>query len=156
MVKDYATRIARLLIVGGLALTLAACVERVRSHGYVPPDEDLDQITVGVDSRDTVGEVLGAPSTSGITDDSGYYYIRSLVRHVGPTQPKVVEREIVAITFDDAGIVSNIERYGLQDGSAVVLSRRVTTNESGGNGILAQLLRNIGSFGPSLENSLGN
>jgi len=155
MVKDYAARIARLLVICGLALTLAACVERIRAHGYVPPEEDLEQITVGVDSRDTVGEILGAPSTSGITDDSGYYYVRSLVRHLGPTEPTVIEREVVAITFDDAGIVSNIERYGLQDGRAVVLSRRVTTNESGGNGILAQLLRNIGNFGPSVASGFG-
>ncbi|EAQ03443.1 lipoprotein, SmpA/OmlA family protein [Pseudooceanicola batsensis HTCC2597] len=131
----------------GLAmLSLAACVERMRAHGYVPEEEDLQQITVGVDTRDTVAEVLGAPSTSGVTDDSGYFYVRSTFRHLGPTQPKVVEREIVAVTFDDTGTVRNIERYGLEDGRAVVLSRRVTTNDSGGSGILAQLLRNIGNF----------
>lgn len=149
LVKVYAGRITRTLAVGCLVLTLAACVERMRSHGYVPEAEDLDQITVGVDTKETVAEVLGAPSTAGITDDSGYYYVRSLVRHLGPTNPKVVEREVVAVTFDDAGVVQNIERYGLEDGRAVVLARRVTTNETGGNGILAQLLRNIGNFNPA-------
>ncbi|WP_407493267.1 outer membrane protein assembly factor BamE [Pseudooceanicola sp. MF1-13] len=154
MAKITAAKIAQLLLVGGLVLTLAACVERIRSHGYVPPEDDLDQITVGVDTRDTVTEVLGAPTTSGLTDDSGFYYVRSLVRHIGPIEPKVIEREIVAVTFDDGGIVQNIERFGLEQGRAVVISRRVTTNETGGNGILQQLLRNIGSFGPSVGDSL--
>ncbi len=139
-------RIGRALIAGCLVLSLAACVERIRAHGYVPEADDLDQITVGVDTRDTVAEVLGAPSTAGVTDDSGYYYVRTMVRHVGALEPKVVDREVVAVTFDDGGVVQNIERYGLEDGRAVVLSRRVTDNKTEGNGIIAQLLRNLGNF----------
>lgn len=139
-------RLIRAVVAGCVMLSLAACVERMRAHGYVPEEADLEQITVGVDTRDTVAEVLGAPSTSGVTDDSGFYYVRSLVRHLGPTQPKVVEREVVAVTFDAVGVVQNIERYGLEDGRPIVLSRRVTENDSGGAGIIAQLLRNIGNF----------
>ncbi len=136
-------------LLGLAVVSLAACVERIRAHGYVPDEEDLTQITVGVDTRDTVNDVLGAPSTSGVADSSGYYYVRSSFRHFGPLAPRVVEREIVAITFDDSGVVQNIERYGLEDGRAVVLSRRVTDIESSNTGILRQLLRNIGNFGPS-------
>ncbi|WP_375173062.1 outer membrane protein assembly factor BamE [Pseudooceanicola sp.] len=142
-------RAARMALLGLAVVSLAACVERIRAHGYVPDEEDLTQITVGVDTRDTVNDVLGAPSTSGVADSSGYYYVRSSFRHFGPLAPRVVEREIVAITFDDSGVVQNIERYGLEDGRAVVLSRRVTDIESSNTGILRQLLRNIGNFGPS-------
>lgn len=143
-------RAGRMAILGLAIVSLAACVERIRTHGYVPDEEDLTQITVGVDTRDTVSEVLGAPSTSGIVDDSGFYYVRSAFRHVGPTEPRVIEREVVAISFDESGVVTNVERYGLEDGRAVVLSRRVTDNRDGGNGLLQQLLRNIGNFGPSV------
>jgi len=139
-------RAVRMAVFGLAVVSLAACVERMRAHGYVPDEEDLSLITVGVDTRDTVGDVLGAPSTSGIVDDSGYYYVRSTFRHLGPTAPKVVQREIVAISFDTDGVVTNIERFGLEDGRAVVLSRRVTDSQDGGQGILAQLLRNIGQF----------
>ena len=143
------TGVVRMAVLGLALASVAACVERIRAHGYVPEEQDLQQITVGVDTRDTVAEVLGAPSTSGVADDSGYYYVRSKFRHIGPTEPKVIEREIVAVTFDDKGVVRNIERYGLEDGRAIVLSRRVTTSEDGGNGLLRQLLGNIGRFDPS-------
>ncbi len=129
-------------------LVLGGCSERIRSHGYVPLEEDLEQITVGVDTRDTVAEVLGAPSTSGMTDASGYYYVRSQVRHYLYLEPKVIDREVVAVTFDEAGVVQNIERFGLEQGRTVVLSRRVTTNETGNTGLAAQLLRNITNFNP--------
>ena len=43
-------------------------------------------------------------------------------------------REIVAITFDDSGVVRNIERFGLEDGNVVALSRRVTDSNVQGVG----------------------
>ncbi|MGI3167700.1 outer membrane protein assembly factor BamE [Pseudooceanicola sp. C21-150M6] len=129
-------------------LALAGCSERIRSHGYVPQDDDLEQITVGVDTRDTVTDILGSPSTSGMSDDSGLYYVRSRVRHYLYLEPKVIDREVVAVSFDPDGVVSNVERFGLEDGRPVVLSRRVTTNEAGNNGLVAQLLRNIQNFNP--------
>ena len=148
----WTRRTARAVRMAGLGLAmvaLTACAEQIRSHGYVPEEADLAQITVGVDTRDTVAQVLGNPSTAGIVDSSGFYYVRSTFRHFGPTAPKVIEREIVAITFDDNGVVSNIERYGLEDGRAVVLSRRVTEHTDGKNGLLRQLLRNVGQFDTS-------
>ena len=146
-VMVFATSLLALL---GVALfALAACAERIRNHGYVPSDDDLSQITVGVDTRDTVEEVLGAPSTSGVADASGFYYVRSQFRHFAYLEPKEINRELVAVTFDGDGVVQNIERYGLEDGQTVVLSRRVTTNEGDGDGILQQLLRSLGNFVPS-------
>lgn len=141
-------RAARMAVFGLAMVSLAACVERIRTHGYVPQDEDLSQITVGVDTRDTVTEVLGAPSTSGVVNEGGFYYVRSTFRHIGPTEPKVINREILAVTFDGDGVVQNIERFGLEDGRAVVLSRRVTDNQDN-NGFLRQLIRNIGNFSPT-------
>lgn len=140
-------RSARMVLLGLAVVSVTACVERTRSHGYVPKDDDLSAITVGVDTRDTVSEVLGAPSTSGVVDESGYYYVRSTFRHLGPIEPKVIEREIVAVSFDPDGVVTNIQRYGLEDGRPVVLSRRVTDNEDGVS-LIRQLLGNIGSIGP--------
>ncbi|MGR3551459.1 outer membrane protein assembly factor BamE [Pseudooceanicola sp.] len=141
-----ATRTVRTAVLGLAILALAACVERIRSHGYVPDEEALSQITVGVDTRDTVTEVLGAPSTSGVVNEGGYYYVRSLIRHTGPTDPKVVEREVVAVSFDPEGVVQNIERYGLQDGREVMLSRRVTDNVDQSNGLIRQLLGSLGNL----------
>ena len=41
-------------------LAAAACTPVYKNHGYIPPAEDLAQIKVGVDTRDTVTETIGA------------------------------------------------------------------------------------------------
>lgn len=132
-----------------LVLGLSACAATYRNHGYVPSDDELSEIVVGVDTRDSVEDVIGEPSAAGILDSSGYYYVKSRVRHFGALRPKEVEREVLAISFDDSGTVQNIERFSLADGKIVPLSRRVTESSVSDNSFLRQLLGSIGRFNPA-------
>lgn len=141
-------RIAAFLLFGLVFMGLSACAATYRDHGYVPTDDDLAEIVVGVDSRETVEDVVGVPSTAGVLDQSGYYYVKSRVRHLGALRPKEIEREVLAISFSEAGIVQNIERFSLADGRIVPLSRRVTESSVNDNTFLRQLLSNIGRFAP--------
>lgn len=128
-----------------LCASLAACTATFRNHGYVPLEEDLSQIAVGVDTRDTVAERVGTPSSSGVLSDSGYYYVQSRVKHFAWQKPQVIDRQVVAVSFTKAGIVENIGRYTLQDGQVVPLARRFTRN---GQDIsfIRKLLANLGNF----------
>ncbi|WP_372885333.1 outer membrane protein assembly factor BamE [Shimia sp.] len=136
--------------VGACLLLAVACTAQIRNHGYVPLPEDLEKITVGVDTRDSVIDAVGSPSASGVLDESGYYYVRTQVRHFGASKPKVVSRRMVAITFDGRGLVRNVEEYALEDGKVVPLTRRVTDNDIQTISILHQLLKGIGNFSPDL------
>ncbi|MDX1742794.1 MAG: outer membrane protein assembly factor BamE [Ruegeria sp.] len=140
---------SKTLVFAACLAAASACTPVFKNHGYIPPPEDLAEITVGVDTRDSVVEAVGAPSSSGVVRDSGYYYVRSRVRHYGPKKPEVVSRELVAISFDDSGVVRNIERFGLEDGIVVQLDRRVTESTIQGQGFIRQLLGNIGNFNPA-------
>ncbi len=127
-------------------IAVAGCVAQYRLHGYTPSDDDLANILVGVDTRDTVAEVIGTPTTSGVARSDAYYYVSKNVRSYGMREPEIVDRQIVAIRFDEAGVVSSIERYTLQDGKVVPLSRRVTGNNANDVPFLTQLFGNIGGL----------
>lgn len=134
------------------ASMLTACTAQYRNHGYVPPEEDLQQIVPGVDTRGTVEELVGVPTTSGVLSDSAFYYVGSTVKHFGPRKPEVIDRQVLVISFDEAEVVKNIELFGLEDGMVVPITSRVT--ESGSNiGLIRKLFGNIGQF--SAENLLG-
>lgn len=139
----------RIAILGIAVLSLSACVARYRNHGYVPSEAELAEIIVGVDTRDSVIETVGPPSSGGVLNDSGFYYIATKMRHYGARKPKPVERHLVAVTFDTAGVVRNIERFGLEDGQVISLERRVTSSGVIDKTFLRQLLGNIGRFDPS-------
>ena len=135
-------------IAGLTVLALVACTPLVRTYGYVPTEEDLSEIIVGVDTRDTVADVIGAPTSSGVLRESGYYYVAQTKETVGARAPRVIEREVVAISFDQAGVVTNIERFGLEDGNVVALTRRVTDSNVQGVSFLRQLLGGLGQLAP--------
>ncbi|GGH56302.1 outer membrane protein assembly factor BamE [Frigidibacter albus] len=124
---------------------LAACQPIYRSHGYVPSDSDLAMLVVGQDTRDTVGDFIGRPSSAGVLEDGGWYYVGSRWRELGLRKPQEISREVVAISFNEGGVVQNIERFGLEDGRVVTLSRRVTDSNIKGVTFLGQLLGSIGN-----------
>lgn len=132
-----------------LCILGAGCSAQYRNHGYVPSEEELAEVVIGVDTKDSVAETLGAPTAGGVLEDGGFYYVRSRVRTIGPSRPTEISRELVAVTFDNNGIVSNVERFGLEDGQVVVLSRRVTDNGLNNISFIRQLLGNLGSIDPN-------
>lgn len=141
IVRQIARNLWLVLALGALA----ACQPIYRSHGYVPSDSDLAMLVVGQDTRDTVGDFIGRPSSAGVLEDGGWYYVGSRWREVGWRKPQEIDREVVAISFDEGGVVRNIERFGLQDGRVVTLSRRVTDSNIKGVTFLGQLLGSIGN-----------
>ncbi len=136
----------RASVMAVILLSLTACSATFRNHGYVPTDRDLQDIVVGVDTRGSVETLVGQPTTGGVLDDSGWYYVRSRFKTVAYFEPEEIEREVVAITFTEEGIVRNIERFGIEDGRVIRLSRRVTDSNTQGVGFLRQALGNLGRF----------
>ncbi len=136
----------RLGVLGLCLAAIAACSPVYRNHGYVPRDEDLALVSVGVDTRDSVGNKVGRPSSSGVLSGAAWYYVGSRWKHVGLRAPQEIERQVVAVSFDDNDRVENVERFGLEKGQVVALSRRVTDSNIKGVGFIRQLLGNIGRF----------
>jgi len=136
------------LWLAALALTaLAACQPQMRFHGYAPSETDLAQIVLGRDTRETVARAIGRPGMGGVLEGSDWYYVQSDWRHDSWRAPVEVRRELVAVSFDAAGRVSNIQRFGLADGQVVRLSTRVT-DMGPQPSLLSQVLGVLGQFTP--------
>lgn len=135
----------RMLVIAVLlAFGLTACSATYTNHGYTPPAEDLANILPGLDTRESVEETIGQPSAAGLMEENIWFYVASRQRHFTYHAAEVVEREIVAISFDDRGVVENIREMGLEDGQIVHFSRRVTETNIQEVTFLRQLARNFG------------
>ena len=144
MTTIHIGRMLRRVSLIGAVIVAAACSPIIRNHGYIPLSEDLALLQIGVDTRESVIAAVGPPTAGGVLDGSGMYYVSSKFRHLGAIAPQEIEREVLAISFDAAGVVTNIERFGLEDGNVVVLSRRVTDTGVRDSTFVRQLLGSLG------------
>ncbi|MFD1341738.1 outer membrane protein assembly factor BamE [Litorisediminicola beolgyonensis] len=140
-------RFGRVAALGAaLVLALGACAPRIHTYGYIPPAEEVSQIVPGIDTRATVEDVLGPPSATGVSGSGSYYYVGSTTSTLAFFAPRVIEREVIAVSFDGADVVQDITRYGLEDGRVVALSPRITETSDGEISFIRKLFGNIGGL----------
>ncbi|MGZ9812436.1 outer membrane protein assembly factor BamE [Pseudoroseicyclus sp. H15] len=125
-------------------MLLSACVAQYRDHGFVPSAEAFSTVTIGQDTRESIAERIGTPTTGGVIRGGSYYYVSSRFRHYGLLEPQEVHREVLALDFDSAGVLRNIERLALEDGRVIELDRRVTDDNLSDVSFLTQLVGGIG------------
>lgn len=152
--NGFAAKAKNTLVITACTLVFAGCSATYKYHGYAPSDDELADVIIGADTRETVEEIIGKPSSAGVLEDGNWYYVSTKMRHYTYNAPKAVDRQLVAVSFDASGVVTNIERFGLEDGRVVTLSRRVTDLPVKGPSALSQILGNIGNL--DLTQALGD
>lgn len=129
------------------ALLLAAGCNPVRkTHGYVPREGQLSELQIGSDSKAEVAGKIGRPTSVGTFDDDEWYYISRQTEARAFLEPKVLSQEVVVVAFDEKGVATAVDRYGLEDGRVVNLVTRTTPTRGKRLTFLQQLLGNIGRF----------
>jgi len=127
--------------VAGTALVACAPVENQR--GYVPDQQALSSIQVGMDSKDTVSKKLGDPSTSATFGNDTWYYISAHVVQNAFFAPRPTERNVVAVSFNTEGKVADVHKYSLSDGKVVDFVSRETPSRGRELSLLQQIFNAV-------------
>ena len=141
----------RLILASALPVALAACGQSIDVRGNLPEAEELSKISPGVHSRTDVASLLGSPSTISTFRDDKWYYIGQKSTQFAFFAPEVLERKIIEISFDPAGIVADSKVYTLEDGQEIDPVERITPTEGREITFFQQLLGNIGKFNTKSE-----
>ena len=134
----------RIIILVAINMFLLSCSQNIQNHGHVPLASELKLIKVGFDTKKSVQELIGRPSTTGVLQNKSWYYVSNTMKHYAWKEVKEIKRTIVAIRFSESGVVENIEQFGLVDGQDIKISSRVTGTKVKDSTFLLQLM---GSFG---------
>lgn len=140
--------IAAILAVG----VTAACETVTEVRGFVPDDESLSKIQVGLQSKRDVADMLGTPSTTALFGEETWLYISRKTTTTAFFDPKVVAQNVVAIVYDDKGVVADIRRLELADGKVIRHVARVTPSPGKELSFLEQLIGNVGRFNANRDN----
>lgn len=154
--KDYGkimmrvTRTVLSLGAAGLILWLVAgCDPRQNVRGNLPTQEQISQITPGVQQREDVRSILGAPSVISTFDENIWYYIGRRTTQYAFFQRNIVEQQVLIVRFGQDGAVSKLSRLDKSAAREVEIVERETPSAGRKLGLLEQLFGNIGRFADS-------
>jgi outer membrane protein assembly factor BamE (lipoprotein component of BamABCDE complex) len=129
----------------GLA-TLGACSPIVSHQGFQVVDVRPADVKIGADTRSTVLEKLGSPTTTSTFDKDVWFYMSQFRTQTSFYNPKVIKRDIVAIAFDhDTEQVKSVDAFTLEDGRVIAYNTHETPTRGREMTILEQLVGSIGA-----------
>ncbi len=129
-------------------LTTGACAPITTYSGFQAIDANPKDIKVGEDTKSTVRGRLGSPSTVSTFEDDIWFYVAQVKERVAFRRPQVVNREVVAVRFnEDTEVVESVEHLTLADGKQIAYSDRETPTRGRELTVLEQLLGNVGRGG---------
>lgn len=137
-------RTLRLLLVSASLLALSACAAVIDRRGFVSDDGAPATATVGTDTKSTLIARYGTPTTQGTFDGQVWYYISAVQSQIAFYLPRTTERQITAITFDDADTVSEVRNFTLRDGKVFAYDDRRTPTRGREVTFLEQLFGSVG------------
>lgn len=132
-----------------LAGILTACSPTLEQRGHVIDEESLAAVKEGVDNQESVSDTLGTPSAIATFDTDVWFYISTRQERLAFLDPKILERNIVAVEFDEKGNVAATRRYTMADGRPVHLVGRETPTKGKELTFLEQMFGNFGRFSGS-------
>ena len=144
------------VLVLAAASVLAACTPVVNNRGYLPDPDAEKKIAVGRDTKTSIQQALGFPSTQATFVQAGdaWYYITSVEKQIAFFSPTTQSRAILAIYFDKDGKVTDLKHYSLRDGHVVAFESRQTPTKGREMTFLQQLFN--ATPGVPLGNAGGN
>ncbi len=141
------------LAAGAAVIGLSSCAE-VRNHqGYVIDRALVASVQPGVDTRDSVQATLGDPSFASQFDDGTWYYVSRSTRQFSFGTPKPVSQLTLAVHFDQAGLVTGVDRSGLEQVAHIHPVGDKTPTLGRKRSLFQELFGNIGAVGAAGMNA---
>lgn len=132
------------------ALGLAAACAPVNTYSGFSAERNNVEIPdpqIGIDTRSTVTQRFGSPSTTAVMDQDSWYYVSSVQERVAFYTPRITDRQVMVVRFDGE-TVSAVEKFGIERGQIVAYNSNTTPTRGRELGILEQIFGNIGNRVP--------
>ena len=128
-------------------VVLTGCSPIENNRGNIPKVRDVSELQIGTHTRADVQAIIGTPSSIGTFDDSTWYYIGRQTERFAFFEDDVVDQQVVSVSFDEEGKLTNIQRYNKGDAYPINSVGRVTPTMGQELNFFQQIFRNIGQLG---------
>ncbi len=145
--KNRKTSLIPAAAIAFTALLASGCAKDVYLRGNEPLPEALAQLAPGEQTRQDVQALLGTPATTSVFGSETWYYISAHTTQYAFYPVHELDRTVLALDFDERGILMSTRELTLEDGVDVAIAQRATPTKGREYSLIEQLIGNIGRFG---------
>ncbi len=120
----------------------------LQARGNQVDADQVAQLVPGTSTRNDVLALMGTPTTRATFDSNTWIYVGELTKPVIGATNTVADQQVVALTFDQAGVLRDVTRRTKEDALPVDVVSRTTPTPGNEISFLQQLLGNVGRFSP--------
>ena len=106
----------------------------------------VSPVTAAVHDKESITTLLGSPTSIADFNGETWYYVYRKSERIAIFEEKITEQRVLAVQFDDIGVVSGLKLYDLEDARPVATVERVTPTRGKEFTLLEQLFGNFGRF----------
>ncbi len=137
-----------LALLGGCSSSLNIFRAPTTLHGNRVDQYRLTELVPGTSTQADVTALIGSPTAKATFDPNTWLYL-SEVTHIRIAQtPGVKDQAVVALSFDDKGVLRGIKKLDTADALPVTIVARATPSPGTSASFLQQLFGNVGRFNP--------
>ena len=129
------------------ALAAGGCSSIRESRGFIADPTLTQSIQPGIDNKQSVQGTLGLPSFESQFGQPTWYYVSSVTERKPFARPRIGTHSVLAVQFDPAGNVSNLERSGLDKVVYISPDGEETPTLGRDRSFFEDLFGNIGAVG---------
>ena len=134
-----------------ILLMTTSCISRIDKTGYSFDLSQYQSIKEEISTKDEVFKIMGSPSfISFVGDKPVWVYFSQDKKKLLFFKPKIINRKILTIDFDDQQkIVNKVNLYDLDDQRNIKYVADYTNVEHQDQNIFLRLFENIGRISPN-------
>lgn len=132
-------------------LTLSACSPDIAQRGVVPDIDKVASIMPSETTKQEVERALGSPSSVNMFGEETWLYVGETTERIAFFERKVQERSVIIVTFDQSGVVSDVQSHGLDASREIQPIERTTPTVGRDLTVIEQLVGNLNRLGRATQ-----
>ena len=143
--------LSKLIALSVLSILLCGtgCQPRITTHGFMPRTDLIERLQPGEQNKNQIAAILGSPTITGTFDQDTWYYVTQTTENKFFFKPEIIDQAILALTFNEAGVLASLERKSMLDAIRVEPKTEQTPTVGRKLSLLQQLFGNFGRFSNS-------
>jgi outer membrane protein assembly factor BamE (lipoprotein component of BamABCDE complex) len=114
--------------------------------GYVPLASDVENLQIGSSTKEEVLSKLGEPLNNSTERSNSIIYVQKRVETFAFLRPRIEDRKVMKLTFNQTSILSGIDYYDEIDGRRIEADEKTVVSAGRKLTFYQQMFGNIGNF----------